>query len=1008
MKLRYILFSMLALVSMFVVELQAQEQVLSTISGIVTDTNKQPVSGMTVEVQERGTETKTDVEGRFQILAEKGDVLVFVKEGYLTTYQDIKNVKESLAIHATQTIAEAGENDNVFIPFDVRKKREVNGAISTLKGSGFSQLPMSSLNNLLSGQAPGLNVWQTGTQPGRDEAIIVIRNRASFAGSNVPLILVDGVARDFPDMDLNEIESITVLKDAASLAWYGSRGANGVLLVTTKRGSAEKTRFTYDTQIGMQMPTTLTKPLDSYTFGTLYNQALQNDGFPALYSPETLENYKSGVDPYSYPNNNFVREFIKDNSMVQRHVLTASGGSRAIRYFTALSFFDQNGLFNDAKTPLFNTNVGYQRYNLRTNLDIQVTPMLNVQLDMGGRVEDRREPGSFGSSSFLSTVFTTPANAFPLLNENGSYGGTSLFSNNPLAMLKSRGYSSEITRVLLGTMNVNHKLDFILKGLSANLFYTFDIQGRFTSGRSQTYEIYQRNTDGSLTRFGTKTPLGYLSSAFADNVRGNELWTGFDYKNSFGKHRVNGSIRYQQAVISAAPRFDDKRQGISARASYSYNYRYYADLVAGYTGTDNFMPGKQFGFFPAVALGWVISEENLLKDVSFIDYLKLRGSYGMAGNTSTGESNKFPYAYLYNATSGGYPFGTSFTFVAGGSERILPNQDITWEKAYKTDLGIEAKLLKNSISISANYFNEIRKDILTSPIRPSIIGIGSFNINDGETRLRGFEGMIDFTKKFGDFTLYLGGNFTSARNKILRINESAGLVDYQIQKGHNIGGVTNFGKLMLVSDGIFQSQTEIDNSPVQRFAGKVRPGDIKYKDINDDEVIDNFDRVMTDYKDTPDAYYGFKLGGMYKEFDFSVLMQGVSGRTIEIRSLVMAGSNSTGYINQFSVDAWSTLNPLAPYPGLRISDRANNTVDSDFWLRSGDYLRLKSVEVGYTIPAELTDKCKIRSLRVYLNGFNLLNFDNTGLDIDPEMPYAGYNSNYPYVRTITAGLNLKF
>lgn len=999
---------MFALFFLLVMELQAQEQVTSRITGIVTDMNKQPVSGMTVEVQERGTETKTDAEGRFQIPVVKGDVLVFVKDGYLTSYLDIKNTKDALPVHVIQAMAEAGEKDNVFIPFDIRKKREINGAVSALKGSGFSQLPISSLTNLLSGQAPGLNVWQTGTQPGRDEAIIVIRNRASFAGSNVPLILVDGVARDFPDMDLNEIESVTVLKDAASLAWYGNRGANGVLMITTKRGSAERTRFTYDTQIGMQLPTILTKPVDSFTFGTLYNQAQQNDGFAASYTPEILENYKSGTDRYQYPNNNFVKEFIKDNALVQRHVLTASGGSRAIRYFTTLSFFDQNGLYRNASTSQYNSNVGYQRYNLRTNLDIQVTPMLTVQLDMGGRIEDRREPGNFGSSNFLNSVFTTPANAFPLLNENGSYGGSSLFRNNPLAQLKSNGYSSEITRVLLGTMNANHKLDFIVKGLSVNLFYTFDIQGRYTNGRSQNYEIYERSANGSLVRYGTKTPLGYLSSAFADNIRGNELWTGFDYKNSFGKHSLSGSVRYQQAVIFIPTRFEDKRQGISARGSYSYNNRYYADLVASYTGADNYMPGKQFGLFPAIALGWVISEESLLKKVSFIDYLKLRGSYGMAGNNSTGESNKFPYAYLYNPSTGGYAFGSSFTWAMGGTEKILPNPNITWEKAYKTDIGFDAKFFGNSISISANYFNEIRKDILTSPLRSSIIGLGSYNINDGEARLRGFEGMIDFTKKIGDFTLYLGGNFTSAKNKILRINESAGLVDYQLQKGHNIGPVNGFGKLMLLSEGIFQSQAEIDNSPVQRFSGIVRPGDIKYKDINNDKVIDNFDRVMTDYNDTPDAYYGFRLGGMYKGIDFSVLLQGVSGRTIQTRTLVMAGSNNTGYINQFSVDAWTITNPTAPYPRLGISDRGNNTVDSDFWLKSGDYLRLKSVEVGYAIPAEICKKLNIRSLRLYVNGFNLFNLNKTGMEIDPEMNFAGFNSSYPYVRTVTTGLNLKF
>ncbi len=1008
--MKFIYISIFALFSLLVNELQAQERVTSLITGKVTDTYNQPVSGMRIEVQEIGVESKTDANGQFEILVAKGDVLVFTKEGYLTLFQDILASKKDLEINVKPTITEAGENDNVYIPFAVVKKREVNGTVSAIKSSGLSHTPLSSLLNALSGQTTGLNLWQSGNLPGRDDATFVIRNRASFAGSNVPLILVDGVSRDLSDMDLNEIESVTVLKDAASLAWYGNRGANGALLVTTKRGNAEKTRFSYDVQVGSQMPTVLTKPLNSYTFATLYNQALQNDGSQTFYTLSQLENYKSGTDLYAYPNNNFVKDFINDNALVQRHVLSATGGSKAIRYFTTLSFFDQNGLFKGAETPLFNSNVGFQRYNLRTNLDIQVTPLLNVQLDMGGRIEDRRQPGG-SSTAFLNSVFTTPANAYNLLNEDGSYGGTSSFQNNPLAQLKNKGYSSELTRILMGTLNATHKLDFLAKGLSVNVFYTFDIQGAFTSGKGQNYEIYERSLAGSLTRYGTATPLVYLPSSFSSNIRTNELWTGFDYKNSFGKHTVSGTVRYQQAIVYAATTFENKRQGVSARGSYSYDNRYYLDLVASYTGADNYMPGKQFGYFPAMALGWVVSEEKFMRSLKFIDYLKLRGSYGMAGNNSTGESNKFPYAYLYNPSIGGYAFGSSYAWAQGGSEAMIPNPNITWEKAYKSDIGFELKLLNNNLSISGTYFNENRKDILTNPLYPSIVGLNSYNINDGETSLSGFEGMIDFVKKIGDFTLYLGANFTTAKNLIIRINESAGLADYQLQKGHNIGSINGYdSRLMFLSDGIFQSQAEIDaiESSLQRLSGKVVPGDIRYKDINGDKIIDNMDRIMTDYNDTPDSFYGFKLGGMYKSFDFSILMQGVLGRTIQIRSLVMAGSNNTGYINQFSGDAWTPTNPTAVYPRLGISDRGNNTVNSDFWLRSGDYLRLKSVELGYTIPSKLTDKFHIKSLRFYLNAFNLLNFNKTGLDIDPEMNLAGFNSVYPNTRTISAGLNLKF
>jgi len=1005
MKLSDILFRLLLLLPLLAGQVKAQNTSPAELTGTVEDIDKNPVSGMGISVQEGGIETSTDEQGKFRILAVKGDVLIFSKPGYLTYYHTVAN-QDAIKLQLNKTMTDAGMQDDVYIPFGIRKKREINGAISTLKASDLPQIPSSSLTNLFAGQLPGLNVWQTGTLPGRDETTIVIRNRASFAGTNVPLVLVDGVARDFSDMDLSEIESVNVLRDAASLAWYGNRAANGVLLITTKRGSAEQTRFTYDMQIGTQQPTVLAKPLDSYNFASLYNQALKNDGFNPLYSQQTLDGYKSGTDHYQYPNNNFVKDFFKDNALVQRHVLTASGGSKAVRYFTNLSYFNQGGLFNHTDNPLFNSNVGYRRYNLRTNLDIQVTPLLSVQLDMAGRIEDRREPGST-SASFLSTVFGTPANAFSLKNEDGSYGGSNLFRSNPLAQLNSQGNRSEVTRVLLGTLNATHKLDFWLKGLSANVFYTFDIQGRYISGRSQDYEVYERSSTGALSRFGTQTPLGYVAATFADNIRTNELWTGFDYDRNFGKHQIKITTRYQQAVTFNPTRLQDKRQGLSGRASYNFNNRYYVDFVGSYTGADNYMPGKQFGFFPAVAAGWVISEENFLKNVSALSYLKLRAAYGKAGNSLTGETNKFPYAYLYNPAIGSYAFGTSFAAQAGASESTLPNPDITWETAYKTDLGIDAKFLKNSISLYANYFNESRKNILTNPTYPSILGLATYRINGGETRLRGFEGTLDFTQKFGDFTLSLGGNFTYAKNKILRITESAGLADYQKQAGHNIGTVTDYGKLMLVSDGIFKTQQEIDASPVQRFAAKLQPGDIKYKDINGDGVIDNYDRKTTDYNDTPNTYYGFHLGGKYKSVDFSLIGQGVSGRTINIRTLVMAGTNNTGYINQFSTQAWTSANPSAPYPRLGISDRGNNIADSDFWLRSGNYLRLKSVEVGYTLPAGFLQKLNIRSLRVYANAFNLLNFNKIGLNVDPEMPFSGYNS-YPYVRTLTAGLNLKF
>ncbi len=1002
------IYRVLTAIYLWLSALSIQGQNKITVAGKLADLQGRPVPQALIEIQEGTGSTVSDDRGHFTIEAANGDVLVISSRGFHSVFAEVRGGQIDDTIVLEASLAEAGDDDVVQIPFGTRKKREINGAVSFVRGDNLPQISLSSLSNLLSGRIPGLYLAQTGTQPGRDDANFFVRNRTTYTGNNSPLILVDGVVRDFADMDLNEIASVTVLKDAVSLAWYGNRSANGVIMVTTHRGSPTKTRFTYDLQLGTQQPTALTKPLDSYTFGRLYNSALHNDGFPGFYSEEDLNGYKNGQDLYRYPNNNFVKDYFKKNAFVQRHVFTASGGSRAVRYFTTLSYFDQNGLYRNSKTPSFDSNVGYNRYNIRTNLDIDVTKTLSVQLDIGGRIEDRREPGS-GNASFLNTIYSTPANAYPLLNADGSYGGSNLFRNNPQAQLQSQGFISEVTRVMLGNLKASQQLNFILKGLSGEVFYTFDLQGRYTSGRSQEYEVYEQLPTGDLVRYGTETPLNYRNSTFSDNIRTNEFWGGFNYQRVFDKHSVKGIVRYQQASSIAANRFDDKRQGISAWVSYAYNNRYYLDVVNSYTGADNYMPGKQFGYFPAMAVGWVISDEPFMEGTrGTIDYLKLRGSYGRVGNNATGEANKFPYAYLFSQSNGNYVFGTGFSAQPGASERTLPNPDITWEKAYKTDIGFDLKLWKNRVYFSGTYFNEHRRDILTNPINPSVLGLGSFRVNQGQSQLRGLETVLNVQQNWGDWSLNLGGNFTLAKNKSLWINESAGLLDYQVQTGHRMGNVNGFSKTMLVSQGLFQSQEEIDQSPVQRFAGKVQPGDIRYKDINNDGVIDSFDGIMTDYNDIPDRYYGFNLVASYKAFDFSVLLQGIAGRTVQIRSLVLSGSNNTGYINEFSQHAWSPENPDGIYPRLGITDRGNNTPDSDFWLRSGDYLRLKSLEVGYNFPQALTSKLNIRSLRLYLNGFNLLSFSKLGMGLDPEIPFAGYIGNYPYQRNLTAGINLKF
>lgn len=978
-------------------------------SGILVDESNKPISGVNILIQEKTSGVMTNDEGKFLVKCTSNDVIIFKKEGFNEIQKNATELTGNTIV-MTKSLIEAGDNDQVFIPFGVRKKRNVSASISTIKVSELPQLPLSTLTNVLSGRLAGLYIKQTGTRPGTDDATLLVRGRSSYYSNQEPLVLVDGVERDFVNMDLNEIEGISVLKDAASLSWYGMTGANGVVYVTTKRGSPSATKISFDMQGGIQSPQNITQPLNSFNYAKLYNQALSNEGLTPRYDQSTLDGYQSGSDLFKYPNNNFVEQFIKPSAPVQRYVLTVSGGNAFVRYFTLLSYYNQDGLYQNANNDKYDANTNYKRYNFRTNLNIHLNKTLDVTLDVGGRVENLQYPTS-GNATFLSTIYNTPPNAFPLLNADGTYGGSSLFRSNPLAMLNEEGNNTDLYRTLLATLSVKQKLDKITKGLSANVFYTYDITGLFQSGFSQMYEVYEFSSNGTATRFGNKAPLTYKSTTFSGNLRNNELWAGLDYDRTFGNHDFQVSSRMQRGISASPSRLDNTKVTYANRLSYGYKQRYFADLVATYAGSQNFAPDKRYGWFPAVSLGWIISEETMLKKMLFLDYLKIRASYGIVGNDGI---NIRRYAYRNYFTRGGsqYVFGTGYNAVSNTSEIELGNANLTWEKGKKTTLGFDARLFKSAFSASFDYFNERREDLLTSAILPNILGQTTINVNEGIAEYKGFEFTLGYDKTFGKINIKLNANFTKSQSQIITINEEAGLPSYQKQAGYNIGGVLHGGsyiKRFLIAEGLFQNQSEIDAAPKQKFSGTVKPGDIRYKDLNQDGVVDNLDFTMTNFSDVPTSYYGFGAIISSSGFDLSLQFQGINGRTIQINDLVNSGTAATGYINQFSVNTWNSTNTEAIYPRLSISDRGNNTASSTYWLRSGDFLRLKTAELGYTFPTSLVQKMHLKFCRFYISGFNLLTFSDVGnLPIDPEIPTSGYGSNYPYLKTYSAGITANF
>ena len=990
--------------------LKAQEEVVPIkISAVVVDKDNHPVADLVVSIQEERGEVMTDTDGKFEILCpdKSKDLLVFEKQGYAHLELKASEIKTSITLETT--LLGMGISDDVNIPFGIRKKREITGAISTLDMSTMPHNLTGSIVNYLAGRIPGLYVGDPGNVPGNNDGYLLSRGLDAFpvyggTHSVTPLLILDGAERPFTELDAQEIESITVLKDAAATAWYGLRGGNGVILVTTKRGNANKSQISFDASNIWQLPEIMPKVVDSYSAATLINQALANEGAAPRFSQAQLDGYKAGTDPYLYPNNNLPDQLLKNATLNQRFVLSATGGNNIAKYYLLGSYYNQGGLFAGTQQKEYDSNMNYKRYNLRGNVDVNITKDLDVHMDFSARHEDLRQPLA-GATAVYNNIMETPAFAYPLVNKNGTYGGTGTFQQNPLAQLQKNGFQSVITRRLLFNLSAKYKMDALLKGLSANAYTSYDIYQDFTSGKTEGYQVYgydPTKVEGQqYTRFGVESRLLYTTTAWANYTRNVEFWGGFDYDHIYGDSKVNVSTKYQQGMQSIAYAYPVKFQGISLRGSYGYKNKYLAEFTGSYNGTEAFMKGKRFGIFPALSAGWVLSEEEFLKGSSSINYLKIRASAGTIGykgmDEFLGATRLFPYENRYSISTG-FPFSTGFT----GSPTVIglpyPNQNITWEKVNRKNIGVDMQFFNHSLAVTADAFQEDRTQILTAALIPSILGRTTFPANNGSARYKGAEGSVNYSKKVGkiDFSFY--GNYTFSKNKVIAMTEDAGTPDYQKQVGHSLNAVYQYQAL-----GLFQSTEEIKNSPVQQFGRIVLPGDIKYKDINGDKVINNLDMVRSDkLVSFPTSFFGFGGAVKYAGFDLLVSFYGNTGSTLNYAGVINRGNNNNGYITQYSSEAWTPTNTAARFPRLSINERSNNTQSSSFYNYSGNELRLKNVELGYTLATSVTKIVHINSCRVYLSGMDLLRFDHTG------GIYGSGIGGLPWMKSYALGVNIKF
>jgi TonB-linked SusC/RagA family outer membrane protein len=809
---------------------------------------------------------------------------------------------------------------------------------------------------------------------------------------------VDDVEGNINLMDFNEIESVTILKDAASLAIYGMRGANGVILIKTKRGNELNNSIGFDFRVGVQSPMKVKSSLNAYDYTSMYNEALTNDGGTGIYSPN---NYLNNKDLYKYPDVNYGNLFLKNESLSQQYDFMARGGSKTAKYFCLVGYTKQDGLFSLPNNLVGVNQKSYERFNFRTNVDVKLGAGFDMSVDVLAAFDYNRAPwmdaasdANVSSNTLVNSILYTPANSFPVTNADGTLGGTSIYRSNMQGILL-RGLRTDEHKLLTSRVKLSKDLGFITPGLKAYLMYHFENFNSSYKAKYKNFAVSALDTvSGIYAKYGTDdtktTTTGGETSGY---YRDNNFHAGLTYDKKISSNEINGLLLYNQTTSSTGGDVPDHcYQAISGRALYGYDKRYYAELSASYQGSNNYQLGKRYGFFPAAALSWVTSEESFLTDNKLIDYLKFRASYGITGNDQVG-GNRFAYRQAWTSGSG-YGFGNPNTTGDGSYEGTLSNPNATWEKAYKSDLGLDFKTLDGDLAISADVFYERREDIMVDQANlvPSLIGISLPLVNGGTVENKGVEASFNYSKNIGDFGLNFGGNFLYAKNKIIDLMELPYQYNWLFRKGNSID--TQYG---FVANGIYNTAADLTGAPASAYKN-IGTGDIRYINQNpaDDQVINELDKVAIG-NTFPEVIFGVNVGLIYKDFDVSCFGEGSARNIIYVRP-----SSFSVYAKE---NRWQNENSSGNYPKLSISD-THNTQTSTFWQESGSYFSIRSVEFGYTIPALLVKKVSLSSVRLYLNANNLITFSADREGRDPEALGAGF-SEYPLLRTILVGLSIK-
>ncbi len=1015
---------------------QAAEQKGSPVTGKVVDHDGNPIPGVSVTV--KGNPQKgaiTNDEGDFLISIFQTDVLVFSFIGFKTKEVPVSGLSSQKIVVLEQDLQSLEEV--VVVGYGVQKKVSVVGAVSTVNMTDVKRVPAPSLSQALVGKVPGLVSRQTSGEPGEDQAYLYIRGMATW-GDNSPIVIVDGIERDLNTLNMPEVESITFLKDATATAVYGIRGANGVIIITTKKGEVGAPIVTLRSEFaqlhGMRFPDFI----GSGEMAELWNEGRSNDGLAPTYRTEDILKYYDGSDPLNYPNINWIKEIFKQNTFQTINNLNISGGTEKVRYFVNLGYTMQDGLFRRDLSFEYNTNVKMHRYNLRSNIDIQLAPSLIAEIGLGVISRQQKHPGYF-TQEIMRAAFEFSPYKIPMYNPDGSFSSM-LFNGwgNPFQGVAHGGYTTELSNNLQGTFSLKWDLSsLITEGLSWVNTFSFDqyLWGWNRRLKGQTHRQYT-----GLNNYGEeeyqvwweKGPEIYFRDS--GNNRALRLFSQLNYNRSFGRHNVNAMFMFNLGEsidllnANSTDALPSRITGISGRAVYDYDSRYIFEFSFGYNGSENFAPGHRFGFFPGVALGWNIAREKFWK-VPFVNTLKIRGAMGKVGNDRTG-GTRFAYLSTTISNVAGYYFGTAQNYYAGFSEdRLGSGTSITWEEAVKYNVGIDLGMFKDRVSLQVDLFQEDRDGLLVQRTNsiPKASGFLTSQLpyaNIGKTKNRGIEAMLEMRNTTAKGLYYsFRGNFSFVRNLCVFKDEPVSQPDYQSERGKPLGLTRG-----LVALGFFEDQDDIDNSPTQVFS-IVRPGDIKYRDVNGDGVVDNSDRVFLGNPVVPEIGYGFGFTLAYKGFDMSIYFSGAARSSYFFSGITVYPfywGNEANIQREFYENRWrpGADNSNAKYPAIASTPSSNNNQVSSLYMRDGSYLRLKNAELGYSLPKKWMDRIKISDCRFFVNGIDLFLWDHLKI-ADPEtdngnaqynqgsinIPIENQSGNvryYPKQRTINAGVEITF